>query len=70
MDQVKLQEFNFEYVEYMINLSTTYALISSPTEWLSLCVTECVFHAFSTNELAQLHPEATIIFRFCVAIAM
>ena len=58
MDQVKLQEFNFEHVESMTNTSTTYTLISSPTEQLSPCVTQCVFHAFSTSELAQLHPDS------------
>ena len=70
MDQAKLQEFNFEYVESMTNSSTTYTLISSPTEQLSLWVTKCVFHTFSTNQLAQLHPGAAIILQFCVAIAM
>ena len=60
MDQVKLQEFNSEYVESITNSSITFTLMSSPTEQLSLCVTQCVFHAFSAYELVQLHPEAAI----------
>ena len=61
MDQVKFQEFIFEYLEPMTNSSTTYMLIQSPIEQLPLVVTQCLFHASNTSEYAQLRPEAAII---------
>ena len=67
MDQVKFQEFIFEY---MTNPSTTYMMIKSATEQLPPVVTQCLFHASSTSEYAQLRPGAAIIFQFCVALAM
>ena len=70
MDQVKFQEFTFEYVEPMTNSSTTYMLIQSGTEQLPLVVTQCLFHASSSSEYAQLHSEAAIILQFCVALAV
>ena len=71
MDQVKFQEFIFEYLEPMTNSSTTYMMIQSAIEQLPLLVeTQCLFHASSTSEYAQLRPEAAIILQFCVALAM
>ena len=43
MDQVKFQEFIFEYLEPMTNSSTTYMLIQSAIEQLPLVVTQCYF---------------------------
>ena len=70
IDQVKFQEFIFEYLELMTNSSTTYMLLQSTIEQLPLVVTQCLFHASSTNEYAQLRPESAIILQFCVALAM
>ena len=70
MDQVKFQEFIFEYLEPVTNSSTTYMLIQSYTEQLPLVVTQCLFHASSTSKYAKLRPEAAIILQFCVALAM
>ena len=70
MDQVKVQEFIFEYLEHMTNSSTTYMLIQSAIEQLPLVVTQCLFHASSASEYAQLRPEAAIILQFCVVLAM
>ena len=69
-DQVKFQEFIFEYLEPVTNSSTAYMLIQSATEQLPLVVTQCLFHASSTSEYPQLRPEAAIILQFCVALAM
>ena len=69
-DQVKFQEFIFEYLEPMTNSPTTYMLIQSAIEQLPLVVTQCLFHASSTSEYAQLRPEAAIMLQFCVALAM
>ena len=44
-DQVKFQEFIFEYLEPVTNSSTTYMLIQSAIEQLPLVVTPCLFHA-------------------------
>ena len=60
MDQVKFQEFIFEYLEPMTNPSTTYMLIQSAIEQLPLVVTQCLFHASSTSEYDQLRPEPTL----------
>ena len=62
MYQVKLQEFDFEYVESMTNLSSTYSLILSH-------ITQCLFPASSTSEHAQLRPEMAITLQSCVAMA-
>ena len=70
MDQVEFQEFKIEYLEPMTNSSTTYMMIQSGIEQLPLVVTQCLFHASSTSEYAQLRPEAAIILQFCVALAM
>ena len=70
MDQVKFQEFIFEYLEPVTNWSTTYMLTQSSIEQLPLVVTQCLFHASSANEYAQLRTEAAIILQFCVALAM
>ena len=66
MDQVKFQEFIFEYLEPMTNSFTTCMLIQSAIEQLPLVVTQCLFHASSTNEFSLLRPEHhyTTIFRF------
>ena len=61
MDQGKFQEFILEYLEPMTNSSTTYMLIQSTIEQLPQVVTQCLFHASSINECAQLCPEAAII---------
>ena len=70
MDQVKFQEFIFEYLEPVTNSFATYMLIQSAIEQLPLVVTQCLFHASSASEYAQLCPEAAIILQFCVALAM
>ena len=70
MDQVKFQEFIFEYLESMTNLSTTYMMIQSAIEQLPPVVTQCLFHASSVSEYAQLRPEDAIILQFCVALTM
>ena len=70
MDQVKFQEFIFEYLEPVTNSSTTHMLRQSSIEQLPLVVTQCLFHASSTSEYDQLRPEAAIILQFCVALAM
>ena len=70
MDQVRFQEFIFEYLEPMTNSSTTYMMIQSVIKQLPLVVTQCLFHTSSTSEYAQLRPEAAIILQFCVALAM
>ena len=70
MDQVKFQEFIFEYLEPMTNSFTTYMLIQSAIGQLLLLLTQCLFHASGTNEYAQLRPEAAIMLQFCVALAM
>ena len=49
-DQVKFQEFIFEYLEPIKNSFTTYMLIQSAIEQLSLVVTQYLFHASSTRE--------------------
>ena len=70
MDQVKFQEFIFEYLEPMTNSSTIYMLIQSAIEQLPLVVTQCLFYASSTSECARLRPEDAIILQFCVVLAM
>ena len=70
IDQVEFQEFIFEYLEPTTNSSTTYMLIQSAVEQLPLVVTQCLLHASSTSEYAQLRPEPAIILKFCVALAM
>ena len=70
MDQVKFQEFIFDYLEPMTNSITTCMLIQSTIERLPLVVTQCLFHASSTDEYALLRPEAAIMLQFCVALAM
>ena len=65
IDKVKFQEFTFEYS----NSSTTYMMIQSAIEHL-LVVTQCLFHASSTSEYAQLRPEAVIIHQFFATLAM
>ena len=70
MDQVKFQEFIFEYLEPITNSSTTYMLIQSAIEQLPPVVTRCSFHAASTSGYVQLRPEAAIILQFCVDLAM
>ena len=69
MDQIKFQEFIFEYLEAVTN-SSTYKMIQSATEQLPPVVTQCLFHASSASEYAQLRPEDAIILQFCVALAM
>ena len=70
IDQIKFQEFIFEYLESMTNSSTTYKMIQSAIEQLPPVVTQCLFHASSASEYAQLRPEDAIILQFCVALAM
>ena len=70
MNQVKFQEFIFEYLELVTNSSTTYMLIQSAFEQFPLVVTQCLFQASRTSEYAQLCPEAAIILQFCVALAI
>ena len=45
-------------------------LIQLLKEQLSLVVTQCLFHAPTTSDHAQLRPEDAIILQFCVALAM
>ena len=70
MDQVKFQEFIFEYLESMTNSSTTYIMIQSAIEQLLPVVTQCLLHTSSASEYAQLRPEDAIILQCCVALAM
>ena len=53
MDQVKFQEFIFEYLEPVTNSSTTYMLIQSAIEQLPLVVTQCLFHASIVPQLSK-----------------
>ena len=66
MDQIKFEEFIFEFLESMTNSSTTYKMIQSAIEQLPRVVTRCLFHASSASEYAQLCPEDAIILQFCV----
>ena len=47
-----------------------YILIQLLKEQLSLVVTQCLFHASTTSDHAQLRPEDAIMLQFCVALAM
>ena len=47
-----------------------YMLMQLLKEQLSLAVPQCLFHAPTTSDHAQLRPEDAIIPQFCVALAM
>ena len=54
----------------MTNASIMYILMQLLWEQLSLVVTQCLFHASTTSDHAQLSPEDAIILKFCVALTM
>ena len=70
VDQTKQRKLNFGVLESTTNASIMYMLIQLLKEQLSLVVTQCLFHASTTSDHAQLSPEDAIILQFCVALAM
>ena len=54
----------------MTNAFIKYILIQLLKEQLSLVVTQCLFHAPTTSDHAQLRAEDAIILQFCVALAI
>ena len=70
VDQTKQRKLDFEYWNPRTNASVMYILIQLLKEQLSLVVTQCLFHASTTSDHAQLPPEDAIILQFCVALAM
>ena len=66
VDQTKHQKSNFE----CWNPPQMYMLIQLFKEQLSLVVTQCLFHALTTSDHAQLRPEDAIMLQVCVALAM
>ena len=57
-------------MESTTNVSVMYMLIQLLREQLSLVVTQCLFHAPTTSDHAQLRPEDAAILQFFVALAM
>ena len=53
-------------MESTTNAAIMYILIQLPKEQLSLVLTQCLFHASTTSDHAQLRPEDAIILQFCV----
>ena len=47
-----------------------YILIQLLKEQLSLVVPQCLLHASTASDNAQLRPEDAIILQFCVDLAM
>ena len=70
IEQVKLRKFNFKDMKSTADWSLTYELIKSCIEQLSLIVKQCLFQASNSSGRLQLLPEATIILKYCVALAM
>ena len=60
MSQIKLPISNFQHLESMANVSTNYVLIQSNyvLAQLQLVVTQCLFHASTISDHAQLRPES------------
>ena len=58
MSQIKLPISNFQHLESLANVSTNYVLIQSPLAQLQLVVTQCLFHASTISDHAQLRPES------------
>ena len=50
MELVKLQQFNFEDMEFIADWSSTYVLIRSCIEQLPLVVTRCSFYTSNISE--------------------
>ena len=57
-------------MESTTNAPIMYILIRLLKEQLSLVVTQCLFHASTTSDHAQLRPEDAFILQCCVALAM
>ena len=70
VDQTKQRKLNLLVLESTTNASIMYMLIQLLKEQLSLVVTQCLFYASTTSDHAQLRPEDTVIFQFCVALTM
>ena len=51
-------------MESRTNAAIMYILVQLPKEQLSLVVTQCLFHASTTSDHAQLRPEDAIILQF------
>ena len=66
-DQIKIK---LRVLESTINASIMYMLIQLLKEQLSLIVIQCLFHASTTSDHAQLRPEDDTVLQFCVALAM
>ena len=70
VDQTKQRKLNFEYWNpRTTNASVIYILMQLLEEPLSLVVTQCLFHASTTSDHAQLRPEDAIILQFSVVLA-
>ena len=70
MEQVKLQEFNLENKESMVDWFNSYVLIQSCIEKLLPVVTLYLSRTSNVSEHLHLRPEATIILQFYVASGM
>ena len=57
-------------LESTTDAAIMYIVIQLLKEQLSLVVTQCLFHASTTSDHAQLRPEDAIILQFYVALAM
>ena len=66
-DQIKIK---LRVLESTTNASIMYMLIQLLKEQLSLIVIQCLFHASTTSDHAQLRPEYDTVLQFCVALAM
>ena len=64
------EKFKLWVLESTTNASIMYMLIQLLKEQLSLVATQCLFHAPTTSDHAQLRPEDAIILQFWVALAM
>ena len=63
-------KIKFWVLESTTDASIMYIVMQLLKEQLSLVVTQCLFHASTTSDYAQLSPEDAIILQFCVALAM
>ena len=65
MDQIKLQKFNIDYVEFVTKPPL---LIQSDTVTYRAVLFLC--NASSASDHARMYPEVTVILQFCVSLAM
>ena len=70
MEQVQLEDFSLKGIKSTEDQFTTYVVIQSFIKKLTLVVKQCFFHAYNKSDHLQLHPDAAIILRFCVALKM